>query len=105
MLEHPYLKLAQRLRCDGLMREHVAVLRLSARAHEEHYEEACNFECYLVSVIFLNQRIPPVHRTVAQAADEARANVFPGWQKGAFLAHVDALKKQHAISVHPERIK
>ncbi len=60
---------------------------------------------YGYHVIFLNQRIPPVHRTVAQAADEVRANVFPGWQKGAFLAHVDALKKQHAISVHPERLK
>jgi hypothetical protein len=39
VLEHPYLKLAQWLRGDGLMREHVAVLCLSARTYKEHDEE------------------------------------------------------------------
>ena len=55
VLKHPYLKLAQWLRGDGLMREHVAVLRLSARTHEEHYEEAGDLECCFVSVIFFDQ--------------------------------------------------
>jgi len=50
-----YLKLAQWLRGDGLMREHVAVLRLSARTHEEHDEEARDLESCFVSVIFFDQ--------------------------------------------------
>jgi hypothetical protein len=55
VLEHPYLKLAQWQRGDGLMREHVAVLRLSAGTHEEHDEEARDLESYFVSVIFFDQ--------------------------------------------------
>src|SRR6266852_855535 len=55
VLEHPYLKLAQWLRGDGLMRENVAVLCLSARTHEEHDEEARDLESCFVSVIFLDQ--------------------------------------------------
>jgi len=54
VLEHPYLKLAQWLRGDGLMREHVAVLRLSARTHEEHHKEARDLESCFVSVIFFD---------------------------------------------------
>jgi hypothetical protein len=55
VLEHPDLKLAQGLRGDGLVREHVAVLRLSAGANEKHYEEARDVEGCLVSVIFFDQ--------------------------------------------------
>src|SRR5580658_9773247 len=54
VLKHPYLELAQRLRGDGLMREHVAVLRLSAWTYEEHDEEASDLECCFVPVIFFN---------------------------------------------------
>ena len=39
VLQRPYLKLAQWLGGYGLMREHVAVLYLSARTHKEHDEE------------------------------------------------------------------
>jgi hypothetical protein len=55
MLDHPNLKLSQWLRGDGLMREHVAVLRLSAGTHEEHDEVASDLEGGLVSVILLHQ--------------------------------------------------
>jgi hypothetical protein len=54
VLEHPYLKLAQWLRGDSLMREHVAVLRLSARTHEEHHKETRDLESCFVSVIFFD---------------------------------------------------
>ena len=55
VLEHPYLKLAQRLRGDRLMGEHVAILRLSPRAHQEHDKEARDGEGYFVPVIFFDQ--------------------------------------------------
>jgi len=38
------------LRGDGLAREHVPVLRLSARTHEEHDEEARAFESCFVPI-------------------------------------------------------
>jgi len=55
VLEHPYLKLAQWFRGDGLMREHVAVLCLSARTYKEHDEETRDLESCVVSVIFFDQ--------------------------------------------------
>src|ERR1700738_848411 len=55
VLEHPYLKLAQWLRGDGLMRKHVAVLCLSARTYKEHDEETRDLESCFVPVIFFDQ--------------------------------------------------
>ena len=55
VLEHPYLELAKWLRGDRLMGEHVAILRLSPRAHQEHDEEARDPEGYFVPVIFFDQ--------------------------------------------------
>ena len=37
------------------MREHVAILRLSARVHEEHDEEVRAFESCFVAMIFFDQ--------------------------------------------------
>ena len=42
-------------RGDGLMREHVAILRLSARTHGEHDAEARAFESRFVPMIFFDQ--------------------------------------------------
>ena len=51
VLEHPYLKLAQWSRGDGLMRERVAALCLSARTYKEHDEETRDLQSYFVPVI------------------------------------------------------
>ena len=55
VLEHPYLKLAQWMRCDGLVGKRVAVLRLSSRTDQEHDQEARNPECCFVAVVFFYQ--------------------------------------------------
>ncbi len=60
---------------------------------------------YGYHVIYLNQRIPPVHVTVDEASASLRANIFPNWRKGAFLSYVEALKKERAVAVHFERVK
>jgi len=55
------------LRGDGLMREHVVVLRLSARTHEEHDEEARAFESCFVPMIFFDQGEREVNAGVVPA--------------------------------------
>ena len=55
VFEHPHLQLAKGLRGDGLMGEHVAVLRLSAGTDEEHDELSRYCEGCLVAVVFFDK--------------------------------------------------
>src|SRR6266550_5357694 len=90
VLQHPYLKLAQWLRGDSLMREHVAVLRLSARTHKEHDKEARNLESCFVSVIFLDQG----EREVNAGSDPCR-------RVNGAVAQIDRLGPHNNVWVFP----
>ena len=59
------------------MREHVAVLRLSARAHEKHDEEARDSESCFVSVIFFDQGEREINasRDTCRCVDRAVAQI------------------------------
>jgi hypothetical protein len=60
---------------------------------------------YGFHVMYLNQYIPPLHRSIADASAELRAGIFRNWQKGEFVHWVDELKKQHAVAMYPEHLK
>ena len=59
------------------MREHVAVLCLSARAHEKHDEEARDSESRIVSVIFFDEGEREINasRDTCRCVDRAVAQI------------------------------
>ena len=59
---------------------------------------------YGYHVVYLNRRIPPLHRTVEDAAQELRSAIFPNYQKSAFISWVADVQKQHDVRVHAERL-
>jgi peptidyl-prolyl cis-trans isomerase C len=59
---------------------------------------------YGFHVVYLNRRIPPLHRSLAAVTPELRQALFPRWQESEFPTWIGELAKRHQVVVHPERL-
>jgi peptidyl-prolyl cis-trans isomerase C len=60
---------------------------------------------YGYHVIYLNRRIPARHVSLAEAAPQLRAGVFPKYQPQAFLRFCAEATTRHEVVVRPERLR